>query len=58
MPQVELQRLPVAGTMETGHRVERSVGNDEATGLPCVPPSTERSHFDWQSLWIDLGGEG
>lgn len=62
MPQTELQGLYTALPSETsfrpGRRPRCTMATEEAVAAAGRGICAEEHVFNWQSLWIDLGGEG
>src|SRR2546430_1646155 len=62
MPQIELQSLIFAftseGTLRPVRRAKCTAYADETPASSVRGICAEEHVFNWQSLWIDLGGEG
>ena len=62
MPQIELQSLIFAftseGTLRPVRRAKCTAYADETPASSVRGICAEEHVFNWQSLWIDVGGEG
>ncbi len=62
MPQTELQGLGTGLTSETtfrpGRRARCTPAKEEALASTARGICADEHVFNWQSLWIDIGGEG
>ena len=62
MPQTELQGLNTGLAAETsfrpGRRPRCTTATEEAAAASGRGICAEEHVFNWQTLWIDLGGEG